>query len=84
MTREEARAQLHVGGEYEIRHQRSDQRYARKSRMSYLGEYDGSFQFNARPVAGTQDFSAEQIKAIQFVGASAGRDDPNRYVNRRA
>jgi hypothetical protein len=86
MTLEEAKAQLQEGGEYEITHQDDSQRYRRKSRMSFLGVHRGTNEllFNARPAFGTQTFRAEDIKDIRYLGASIGRDDPRRYVNKRA
>lgn len=86
MTLDEALVQLKKGREYEITYCIPGvQRYDCKSRMSYLGsDYGARLQFNARPAAGTQTYEARWIKKIADVGQSLGRDDPKRYVGRRA
>jgi hypothetical protein len=87
MTLEEAKAQLREGYEYEIISMvQGVQRYPRKSRMSYLGIHRGTneLQFNARPAAGTQTIRSQNLVEIHEVGKSKGREDPKRYVERRA
>jgi hypothetical protein len=70
------------GTEYLIRTRTSGQKYAREHRMSFLALDIDRLQFNARPFAGTQVLSPNDIIGHKALGKSAGRDDPKRYMNK--
>jgi hypothetical protein len=79
------RVMLIPGREYRITYRFDGQRYDRAARMSFLGATTaGRLQWSARPAAGTQEIPVTAIRTVTDLGPSGGRDDPQRYVGRRA
>lgn len=77
-------SELQTGHEYIIVVQYDNQRFPRRSRMSFLARDGAQTQWNARPAAGTQSIPARYILSVEDIGQSLGRDDPRRYVNHDA
>lgn len=59
--------EMEIGKRYRIWHKSDTERSMRSSVMDYLGHDGRDYQFNARPVAGTQAVPAHWIKYIEEV-----------------
>jgi hypothetical protein len=75
--------QLTASYVYRIRTLTGQQKFEREHLMTYLGvDGNGDLQFNARPFAGTQTLREVDITLITPVRPSAGREDPEHYMNK--
>jgi hypothetical protein len=74
---------LKEGWMYRIRTLVPPQRLEREHMLTYLGDYEGELQFNARPIAGTQSFRWDQIQSIEVVDTTNSplRESDEHYMN---